>query len=312
MVRYSHAFKTGLFVCLLGTALVAGAIWLGDWGTVTTRYVVATEQAVSGLNIESTVYYRGVSIGKVTSIDFDRQNPRTILVGVNVQPDAPINVDTYATLRIAPLTGIATVELSNGQHPSPRLETSRERPGRIPMRPSTMEKLLDRGEDMAAEAGELFIRLNKLFSPESRDKLQHLLGRADEAMERFIALENKLDRSLTDLPAAVADARTTLTGLPAAVADARATLAEIRTTLEAARASLAGFRAATGSIKRGAAGFTNITLPQVQSLLQELQQTTGQVRETTEQLERRPQSLLFGPSAGPPGPGEKGYREPRR
>jgi phospholipid/cholesterol/gamma-HCH transport system substrate-binding protein len=289
MVRYSNALYTGTFVVFLGAALIAVAIWLGNYGEVRDLYLVTTEHTVSGLNQESSVYYRGVNIGKVTHIDFDPTGPRTILVGIEVKPDAPITKDTYAMLRIQPLTGLATIELNNGLHPEARLATSHDHPARIPMRLSSLQKLMDSGASVVEETGEIISRLNKLFTPENRAKVEHLMGNTDLVLEKFISLEDKLDKTLVELPAMTREIRATLTGIRAAAGTAKDLAAAGQRTTEA---------------------FSENTLPKVQSLIHDLEATSGQVRALTGQLERNPQSVLFGAGSPAPGPGEPGFRAP--
>jgi phospholipid/cholesterol/gamma-HCH transport system substrate-binding protein len=53
------------------------------------------------------------------------------------------------------------------------------------------------------------------------------------------------------------------------------------------------------------------TLPKFNQLLQGLSQNSNTLQELLEQLEQRPQSVLFGVPAPPSGPGERGFSPPR-
>ena len=66
MVKDTYALLTGLFVLVLGAAMVAMGLFLGDYGRERDIFVLTTTGAVSGLNPESEVIYRGVKAGKVT------------------------------------------------------------------------------------------------------------------------------------------------------------------------------------------------------------------------------------------------------
>ena len=72
MEKRAYALAAGLFVLVLGVALVAGVLWLNrDERVGGVPYEVTTTRPVSGLKVEAPVRFRGVDVGKVESIRFD-------------------------------------------------------------------------------------------------------------------------------------------------------------------------------------------------------------------------------------------------
>ena len=62
----------GAFVLLLGTALVAGVLWLSSGGAYRKAYDTYRaymQESVSGLSLDAPVRYRGVEIGRVRRIE---------------------------------------------------------------------------------------------------------------------------------------------------------------------------------------------------------------------------------------------------
>lgn len=84
MENRSHALIAGLFTLLLGLAAVASVWWFGGKREVSNEFVVVTRQNVTGLSPQGQVRYRGISVGKVQSIDLDPKDVRNILIRIRV------------------------------------------------------------------------------------------------------------------------------------------------------------------------------------------------------------------------------------
>ena len=86
MENRSHALLAGIFTVLLTIGIVAAAMWLNRDTQERVLYVLATSGTVAGLNPQAAVRYRGMEVGKVEAIEFDRDNPGQILVRIGVLP----------------------------------------------------------------------------------------------------------------------------------------------------------------------------------------------------------------------------------
>lgn len=283
MVRDAYALLTGLFVVVLGCALVLMAFWLGQYGNHLDAYLVATHSPVSGLKPESTVYYRGVEAGKVASMDFDRQDQQTILVRILVREGVPITTATFARLRVQPLTGLAQIELDNpAGNPAPRLPGDSQPLAKIPMRPSLMEQLADSGPGLLQQVDGLLVRLNDLLNDNNRRHWSQVLRNLESASGKLAVLQEHLEQSIAGLPALSGEARQTLGHID-----------QLAQRLDSLGGSL-----------------EQTTLPRLNASLDSLQAGAHQIKRLSARLEQNPQALLLGSPAAPPGPGEPGYREP--
>ena len=311
MSKESYALLTGLFVLVLGAALIAITIWLGHYGEERDTYIVATQGSVSGLNTESTVIYRGVDAGKVAAIGFDPKDPKTILVRIEVNKGMPITHGTYARLRVQGLTGLAQIELNDtGENPTP-LITSKQHPARIPLLPSLVDKLSDVGGNILLHADELMASLTDMLNENNRGRIQRILANMETATGQLAGLEERMDEAYAavreaseDVQGASAKAVKTLSRIDETAGDLRKLTRQIQ-----AFAENADTLTATGKIASEAVMKT--TLPRLNALLEDLQLTTAQVKKVSGLLEQNPQALLYGPQASEPGPGEPGYREPK-
>ena len=106
MGRDKHALITGLFLIVFVLGITAIVYWIGHFERQRNIYVVSTRKSVSGLNPESTVFYRGIAVGKVITIKFDPIDSGIILVPIEVDKDILFTKGVFATLRLKGVTGL--------------------------------------------------------------------------------------------------------------------------------------------------------------------------------------------------------------
>lgn len=304
MVKETYALLTGLFVLTLGAAMVVLGLFLGDYGRERDVYILSTQGAVSGLNPESEVIYRGVKAGKVASIGFDPKDARNLLVRIELDQGLPITHGTYATLRVQPLTGLAQVELSDtGENPEP-LVTDPRHPAHIPIQPSLLDRLTGSGSDILAQVTQLTQRLNSLLGDKNQGHIEHSLEMLDQAVMALVALEKRMGEELDRVPALDKRLRTALEDHSAAAKAVRETSEHIGQLTTNAQEIVTQGKAAATALNAD-------QLPKLNALLDDLRQAAANFRKLSSSLQRDPRILLLGPSPPPPGPGEPGYQEPQ-
>jgi len=111
----------GLFVIILGFAMIAGVLWLtmDKNNTQYDMYQVYINESVSGLNPKAPVKFKGVKIGSVQEIGLKPERPDAVYLLLSIEHGAPIKQDTYAMLSVNGLTGIAFIELQGGSLDAP-------------------------------------------------------------------------------------------------------------------------------------------------------------------------------------------------
>ena len=104
--RASHV-AVGTFVLLLLLGLTGFVVWISKFQQAADlkRYDILFEEAVTGLELDSNVRYRGVPVGRVQDIRIDPANIERIRVTIEVRGDTPVKVDTKASLELQGLTG---------------------------------------------------------------------------------------------------------------------------------------------------------------------------------------------------------------
>lgn len=308
MGKNKHALVTGLFLVIFVAAVTSIIYWIGHFERERNVYVIATREAVAGLNPESTVFYRGIAVGKVLKIMFDPNDSGIILVPIEVDKNIIFTKGVFATLRLKGVTGLTQIQLADkGQITEPLPANSKNKAYRIPLVPSMTDRLLDSGEQILAKADHIMVRLDGLLNDENTENIGDILGNLKNLSDKLIDLNKSLDKALVGIPALSHDAQTTLKHINGLTDELQILSKELRT-LSAKTGNLtdkAGNFADTG--KNMGELLMQTTLPKMNELLTDLQATAREVKNTSTVLKKNPQSLLLGQPPSEPAPGEPDY-----
>ncbi|MFZ6638183.1 MlaD family protein [Undibacterium sp. TC4M20W] len=313
MENRSHALMAGFFTIALLTLTTVLAIWLGRDKIKRIPYDVVTSSAVSGLNLQAAVRYKGIKVGNVTDIDFDDNNPGQIILRLEIIPDAPVTSSTYATLGYQGVTGIAFVQLDD-EGTSKQLLVANHKPDvvpRIPMRPGMMQNLEKRGQAILAQAEELTRRLNTMLDPANQKSLMTAVENMGQAATAWKELPAKFEPTLARLPELADQAKMTMVEvrtLSGNVGKLSNNLNQLTTSLQAEDGPLAKFNLVMDNVGNS---LILDTLPKVQSVAGDAKSSLRSFGRLSDSLKERPQSLLFGNPAPAPGPGEPGFVAPK-
>lgn len=307
MENRAYALAVGLFTLLLGAGVVFVAMWLSGDTERRETYQLESRYPVSGLNTQAPVRYRGVDVGRVESIAFERDNPRLIVVTVAVKSGTPITRGTYAQLGSQGVTGLAYVILDDdGSKPEP-LSAAESEKVRIPVRQSFFDDLAGTGKDLVTDANQVARRLNALLSEGNQAQLMRTLSGLEGATGRIGALALKLDPAIRNLPALTADVRRAAARADEMLANMSKLTVELTQrvdTLERVSRSAEQVGGATQSLSDAAVADT---LPRVNALIDELARNSRKLDQLIGELNEQPSSLVFGRPVAAPGPGEPGF-----
>jgi len=237
----------GLFVILSGLLMFLFVLWMLQPGGEEEKqlYRIEFSESVSGLNIDSPVKYRGVTIGKVKNIRISPKNVEKIEVIIEVSKDTPIKVDTVAKLKPQGITGLSYVELSRGSSEAKRLKPKNE--DDIPLIPSVPSFFvkIERSFGSASEnLSSILIQLKHLLGEENREQIHKLLThlanvaeKTDKAMtpERF----EHFDRTVVEVGALAKHLKNQTGDLNSLIRSVDATSNQARTSLASLQQSFA-------------------------------------------------------------------------
>jgi phospholipid/cholesterol/gamma-HCH transport system substrate-binding protein len=285
METNANYVAVGAFVlfCVLGMLVallwLAGAQYREEYAYYRTYFY----GPVTGLGTGTAVRYNGIDVGRVSKLDFDPDDPKRVIVTLQISPSAPIHSDSLASIASEGLTGGSYVEIDGGSRNAPLLRDDRGNMGVIRSKPSTLQQLEQSAPQLVAKFNKIADRLNDVLNDKNRraigDTLQHLddvtgaLDRRSGDIDHIIAnLATGTDRLNGDL----SDLHNVLAGADQSTAKLNVVLDNLNSQLGAAEIG----RLATDS----------------RQLVQSLTSLTNQ-------LENQPTRLLFGDR-------RKGYSPP--
>jgi phospholipid/cholesterol/gamma-HCH transport system substrate-binding protein len=314
MENKAHALAAGIFVVAVAVLLAALAAWLTRDTGQRDVYEISTRETVTGLQPQAAVRYRGVDVGKVASISFDPKAQGNVLMRLEVDHEAPVTRETFATLSYQGVTGLAFVQLDDSGQPAPRLVPDDDNPPRIPLRPGLLAKLQARGEKILDQVEQATGRVNQLLGDDNQRRVAGALENLGTAAANASRLADRMDKTIaTRVDPALAEASVTLRAVQKSAEEVAATAADFGQTarrLNAKDGPMDRLAAGTESLSHAADSFNSATLPRINRVTEETSRAVRQLGRTANAIGDNPQSLIYGQGQVAPGPGEPGFAAP--
>jgi phospholipid/cholesterol/gamma-HCH transport system substrate-binding protein len=302
--RVSYSL-VGAFVILFGAILIVIVLWLVRGGPQKNyrTYYAHFSESVSGVNENSIVRYKGVSVGRVRSMGLDPANPEQVRLVLEIADGTPMKEDTLAGLSAQGLTGLAFVELSGGTRDSPPLTA---KPGEdyptIKTRPSL--RLEQTASTLMNNVNQLAIALKDLTEDESRASIRKTMANLAELTTALKNREKELDRLFLAADRTLENTQEMTEKLPALISRATETAAALDAMAQQIGRTGKNIDSLVSGSRQDVQRFTNQTLGEAGLLIAEMRQLTERLQRIAQQVEQNPRSLLFGRRPAP-GPGEQ-------
>jgi len=196
MASIKTKFNVGLFV-MLGIIIATVAImWLGisNYFEKGKLYAAYFDESVQGLNKDSPVKYRGVTIGRVDSI---RVAPDATLIEVvmKIETDLKHGSNLVAQLKSVGITGIMFVELDHKRDDEPNYSPEINFPSKylvIATKPSDIKLYMEGFSKILRE-------INSLDLNTSLKKWDDAMEAVSKAGNSFDGLSQNADKTITNL-----------------------------------------------------------------------------------------------------------------
>ncbi|MGE4313326.1 MAG: MlaD family protein [Pseudobdellovibrionaceae bacterium] len=220
MDRHVNYTLVGLFV-LIGTL---GAFAFIGWyfgsfdDRSVNRYTIEFANSVNGLSVGGNVSYKGVEVGKIIDIRFEKSRPDTIMVDIEVDHQTPVTQTTDARLKPKGITGVAFIELvtDNMNAPPVKRKAGQKYPT-IQASSSALDRLFDDVPEITKNILKISQRLEKVLANDNIDRsvenvavvsenmaqatenLQELRNRVDSIAEKFDRTGTSAEASAAEL-----------------------------------------------------------------------------------------------------------------
>ena len=127
METKANYVAVGAFVLACVIGLVVTILWLAgvQYSQEYAYYQTYFKGPVTGLGKGTVTRYNGIDVGRITDLEFDPNDPQSVIVTMQVQPNLNIREDSVASIDSQGLTGGTYVEISGGTAKSPLLVAKR-------------------------------------------------------------------------------------------------------------------------------------------------------------------------------------------
>ena len=280
METRAHHLLIGSFAIGITLLTVLFLFWIGkfEFNQQFQIYDLKFAGSVSGLGKAGDVLYNGIKVGEVIEIKIDEDNPKNVLVRIQVERLTPVKEDSFARLETQGLTGVAAIQIAGGGPKSnPLVAEEGQRYPVIPTKESIISELFTSAPQLVDKGNVVLARLAAFLSPQNEQKFSDTVDHLEKLTANLSKASDKFDSIATNIDKIVAgDAKTTL-------ADIRGVAGDIRQIMMDARGPLRDFA------RQG--------LPELLLAIGDARQMISSVDRAAQRLESSPSSLIFGDKA---------------
>src|ERR1700744_4071700 len=280
METKANYVSVGAFVLACVIGLVVTILWLAgaQYSQEYAYYQTFFKGPVTGLGKGTVTRYNGIDVGRITDLQFNPDDPQSVIVTLQVQPNLNIREDSQASIESQGLTGGTYVEISGGTAKSPTLEA---KPGQrypvIRAKQSTLQQLEQSAPEVVAKLNIAVGRVNDLLNDNNRKALSHVLANLDETTSTIAKRSAEIDDTIKNANQATANLRDVS--------------ADLRPTLDHVDATVTKF----GKVADDAdAVLKGDGIAQLSSMIGEIRRLLASLTRFSDQLNHEPTKLLFG------------------
>lgn len=284
METKANYVAVGAFVLVCMAAVLVALLWLG--GTQYTRefayYRTYFSGSVTGLGDGTLVRYNGIQVGRVSKVEFDPNNPKRVIVTLQINPDLPIHSDSLASVASEGLTGGTYVEIDGGSQSSPVLP--RTMFGEYPVirsRPSTLQQLEQSAPQLLAKINHIADRLADVLSDKNRRAFSDTLNNLREVSANLNQHSSQFDAIIKNLDTASAGLNDNLSSLHTVLDSAHQTIQRVDTLAQ-------DVDKLSGDLD------TQVGNARIDQVLAQTREMLKSLTRLSDDLEREPTRLLYG------------------
>ncbi|HEX4117329.1 MAG TPA: MlaD family protein [Rhizomicrobium sp.] len=280
METKANYVAVGAFVLACVIGLVVTILWLAgaQYSQEYSYYQTFFKGPVTGLGKGTITRYNGIEVGRVTDLAFDPNDPQSVVVTLQVQPNLNIREDSLASIESQGLTGASYVEISGGTKTAPLLVAkSGQRYPIIRAKQSSLQQLEQSAPEVVAKLNVAASRLNDLLNDNNRRAVAQVLANLNLTTSTIAKRSADIDATLRNANEATANLRD-------ASQDLKPTIANVDVTLKK-----------YGKVADDADAFINGDgLAQLSDLIGDMRRLVANLTKFSDQLNRDPSKILFG------------------
>jgi len=300
MERNANYALVGLASMILFVGLVVFVFWLArlQFNQEYDIYDILFTEPVRGLSEGGEVHFNGIKVGEVTKLALDKRDPNRVIARIRITSEAPVRVDSRATLEPQGVTGVNYVQITAGT-PSKKMLRDTVPEGEVPVilsQRSTISDLLEGGGTVLSRTIEALDRINRVLSDQNirtfTASVSDVQAVTAELRERKQIIADA-QRALQAAEAAANEVtRLTKTTNDLVDKDGRRTLANAADAAEEVKAAATDARSMISKLEGPTSEFATTGLPQLTSTISTLQTTAESLERLVNEIQKSPRSAI--------------------
>jgi phospholipid/cholesterol/gamma-HCH transport system substrate-binding protein len=302
METRAHHLLIGAFMVIMVSGFFAFLIWLAkvDIDQEFVEYDIYFDESVAGLTKSSVVQYNGIPVGQVWAIGIDPNNPKRVLVKVEIESNMDIYEDSVAVLAMQGITGVAYVQIEGGSAGAAILKNDNDEIAPIiNSRISPIQELFVGAPDFINQAIGVVGKLNELLNEDNRTSIGNILKNVDNVSQNFATGTEDIALVMAELNRAiqrVGDAAEAIKDITATQEGEDGVLTGLGGVLFGANKLLAQLNDLVYKNEGAVSTFTNGTLPEMSRLVVDARRLAIVLASLAENLENDPTGIIFTPN----------------
>lgn len=301
--RSNHLLVGGVVLAMI-VAVIAFIIWLSQVsGDSDKKYDIFFKQAVDGLAKGSAVSFSGVPVGQVDTINLEPNSPEFVRVRISVREDTPILQGTTATIQGVGFTGVSQIQLDGAARGAPPIT----QPGPygvpvIPTKPGALGQLLNSAPELLERVSTLTERLSQMLDEDNQRSIKGILANTEEVTRSLADRAPEIAAAMAETRVAIAQAGRAAAAFERVAGstdqllneEGRPLVNDLRHTIRAAEASMENLDSVLAEARPGVQALTKQTIPEIGLLVRDLRETTENLNNITEKVDRQGVGGLIG------------------
>jgi phospholipid/cholesterol/gamma-HCH transport system substrate-binding protein len=294
-------------------AVLAGGFgfvyWMQNFGTgsAAKRYTIIFQGGVSGLSTASKVLFNGIRVGQVQRMQLDPADSRLVRVEVSVAGATPVRTNSRARIESQGLTGGSAIQLTPGTPDAPLLVAKNEE--EIPVIKAdraSSKSLFDAAPEVMGNANALLVRLNDMIA-DNQDSIRNTITNIESFSNMLDQRKGDIDSIIRDAKSLTDQIRRVADKIEASVEnfskymtdDGESFLAQAQEAAQAFRDLAQKLDKSIGDSADGMTRFAKDGLKEFELFMRDGRRAARSLDRVLEQIEKNPQSFLFGGSTIP-------------
>ena len=189
----------GLFIIVFLLSLVAFILWQTKYNfkdSQSYEYRLYTQNSVAGLNKNSFVEYKGLSIGIVKDIRINPKNLQQIEIILKINNPSMIKENSFATIQSQGITGNKNIEIGGGTQEAKDLLPKENSFEILHLEQSFFDNLTASAQDITQNINLTLYQINKLLKDSNIQHIDGLLKSLEHNSNQFNTTIEKLNTLL--------------------------------------------------------------------------------------------------------------------